>query len=94
MPDREARHPGFANPYWCCSPPRTSARMHQAEVRTLLRRLGRAADPPSRPGRESVAALDTVVAPDAPLKVFLTAEGAARAPRRQATEASWSTRAD
>jgi cytidylate kinase len=40
--------------------------------------------------------IGTVVAPDAPVKVFLTAEGAARASRR-AAEASWSassTRAD
>jgi len=40
--------------------------------------------------------IGTVVAPDAPVKVFLTADGAARASRR-ATEASWSaaaTRAD
>jgi cytidylate kinase len=33
--------------------------------------------------------IGTVVAPDAPVKVFLTADGAARASRR-ATEASWS----
>jgi CMP/dCMP kinase len=37
--------------------------------------------------------IGTVVAPDAPVKVFLTADGAARASRRTA-EASWSTRAD
>ena len=37
--------------------------------------------------------IGTVVAPDAQVKVFLTAEGAARASRR-AAEASWSTRAD
>ena len=37
--------------------------------------------------------IGTVVAPDAPVKVFLTADGAARAGRR-AVEASWSTRAD
>jgi cytidylate kinase len=40
--------------------------------------------------------IGTVVAPDAPVKVFLTADGAARASRR-AAEASWSatsTRAD
>ena len=37
--------------------------------------------------------IGTVVAPDAPVKVFLTADGAARANRRTA-EASWSTRAD
>ncbi len=37
--------------------------------------------------------IGTVVAPDAPVKVFLTADGAARAGRR-AAEASWSTRAD
>jgi len=37
--------------------------------------------------------IGTVVAPDAPVKVFLTADGAARAARRTA-EASWSTRAD
>ena len=37
--------------------------------------------------------IGTVVAPDAQVKVFLTADGAARASRR-AAEASWSTRAD
>ena len=37
--------------------------------------------------------IGTVVAPDAPVKVFLTAEGTARATRRTA-EASWSTQAD
>lgn len=37
--------------------------------------------------------IGTVVAPDAQVKVFLTADGAARASRR-ATEANWSTRAD
>ncbi len=37
--------------------------------------------------------IGTVVAPDAQVKVFLTAEGAARASRR-AAEASWSTRTD
>ena len=37
--------------------------------------------------------IGTVVAPDAPVKVFLTADGAARASRR-AAEASWSTRTD
>jgi cytidylate kinase len=37
--------------------------------------------------------IGTVVAPDAQVKVFLTAEGAARASRRTA-EAGWSTRAD
>jgi cytidylate kinase len=37
--------------------------------------------------------IGTVVAPDALVKVFLTADGAARAIRR-AAEASWSTRAD
>ena len=37
--------------------------------------------------------IGTVVAPDAPVKVFLTADGAARASRRTA-EASWSTQAD
>jgi CMP/dCMP kinase len=37
--------------------------------------------------------IGTVVAPEAQVKVFLTAEGAARASRR-AAEASWSTRAD
>jgi cytidylate kinase len=37
--------------------------------------------------------IGTVVAPDAPVKVFLTADGAARASRR-AAEASWSTQAD
>ena len=37
--------------------------------------------------------IGTVVAPDAQVKVFLTADGAARASRRTA-EASWSTRAD
>jgi len=37
--------------------------------------------------------IGTVVAPDAPVKVYLTADGAARADRR-AAEASWSTRAD
>jgi CMP/dCMP kinase len=37
--------------------------------------------------------IGTVVAPDAQVKVFLTAGGAARA-RRRAAEASWSTRAD
>jgi cytidylate kinase len=37
--------------------------------------------------------IGTVVAPDAQVKVFLTADGAARASRRSA-EASWSTRAD
>jgi cytidylate kinase len=37
--------------------------------------------------------IGTVVAPDAQVKVFLTAEGAARASRR-AAEASWSTRVD
>jgi len=37
--------------------------------------------------------IGTVVAPEAQVKVFLTAEGAARASRRTA-EASWSTRAD
>jgi len=37
--------------------------------------------------------IGTVVAPDAPVKVFLTAEQAARASRR-AAEANWSTRAD
>jgi cytidylate kinase len=37
--------------------------------------------------------IGTVVAPDAPVKVFLTADGAARANRRTA-EAGWSTRAD
>ncbi len=37
--------------------------------------------------------IGTVVAPDAPVKVFLTADSAARASRR-AAEASWSTRAD
>ncbi|MGO8895981.1 MAG: (d)CMP kinase [Streptosporangiaceae bacterium] len=37
--------------------------------------------------------IGTVVAPDAQVKVFLTADGAARASRR-AVEASWSTRAD
>ena len=37
--------------------------------------------------------IGTVVAPDAQVKVFLTADGAARANRRVA-EASWSTRAD
>jgi cytidylate kinase len=37
--------------------------------------------------------IGTVVAPGAPVKVFLTADGAARASRR-AAEASWSTRAE
>lgn len=37
--------------------------------------------------------IGTVVAPDAPVKVFLTADGSARAGRRTA-EASWSTQAD
>jgi len=37
--------------------------------------------------------IGTVVAPDAQVKVFLTADGAARASRR-AGEASWSTRAE
>jgi len=37
--------------------------------------------------------IGTVVAPDAQVKVFLTADGAARASRR-AAEASWSTRGD
>jgi CMP/dCMP kinase len=37
--------------------------------------------------------IGTVVAPDAQVKVFLTADGAARASRRSA-EASWSTQAD
>jgi len=37
--------------------------------------------------------IGTVVAPDAQVKVFLTADGAARASRRSA-EASWSTRAE
>ena len=37
--------------------------------------------------------IGTVVAPDAQVKVFLTADGTARASRR-AAEASWSTRAD
>jgi cytidylate kinase len=37
--------------------------------------------------------IGTVVAPDAQVKVFLTADGAARASRR-ATEASWSTQAE
>jgi cytidylate kinase len=37
--------------------------------------------------------IGTVVAPDAQVKVFLTADGAARADRR-AAEASWSTQAD
>ena len=37
--------------------------------------------------------IGTVVAPDAQVKVFLTADGAARASRR-AAEANWSTRAD
>ena len=37
--------------------------------------------------------IGTVVAPGAPVKVFLTADGASRASRRTA-EASWSTRAD
>jgi CMP/dCMP kinase len=37
--------------------------------------------------------IGTVVAPDAQVKVFLTADGAARAGRRSA-EASWSTQAD
>jgi cytidylate kinase len=37
--------------------------------------------------------IGTVVAPDAQVKVFLTADGAARASRRTA-EASWSTQAD
>jgi len=37
--------------------------------------------------------IGTVVAPGAQVKVFLTADGAARASRR-AAEASWSTRAD
>ena len=37
--------------------------------------------------------IGTVVAPDAPVKVYLTAEGAARASRRTA-EAGWSTQAD
>ena len=37
--------------------------------------------------------IGTVVAPDAPVKVFLTADGAARANRRTA-EAGWSTQAD
>ena len=37
--------------------------------------------------------IGTVVAPDAQVKVFLTADGAARASRR-AAEASWATRAD
>jgi cytidylate kinase len=37
--------------------------------------------------------IGTVVAPDAQVKVFLTADGAARAGRR-AAEASWSTQAD
>jgi cytidylate kinase len=37
--------------------------------------------------------IGTVVAADAPVKVFLTADGAARASRRTA-EASWSTQAD
>ena len=37
--------------------------------------------------------IGTVVAPDAQVKVFLTADGAARASRR-AAQASWSTRAD
>jgi cytidylate kinase len=37
--------------------------------------------------------IGTVVAPDAPVKVFLTADGGARASRR-AAEASWSTQAD
>jgi CMP/dCMP kinase len=37
--------------------------------------------------------IGTVVAPDAQVKVFLTADGAARASRR-AAEAGWSTRAD
>ncbi len=37
--------------------------------------------------------IGTVVAPDAQVKVFLTADGAARASRR-AAEASWSTQAD
>jgi CMP/dCMP kinase len=37
--------------------------------------------------------IGTVVAPDAQVKVFLTADGAARASRRGA-EASWSTRAE
>ena len=37
--------------------------------------------------------IGTVVAPDAPVKVYLTADGGARA-RRRAAEASWSTRTD
>jgi cytidylate kinase len=37
--------------------------------------------------------IGTVVAPGAEVKVFLTADGAARASRR-AAEADWSTRAD
>ena len=37
--------------------------------------------------------IGTVVAPDAPVKVFLTADSAARAQRRTA-EAAWSTQAD
>jgi cytidylate kinase len=37
--------------------------------------------------------IGTVVAPDAQVKVFLTADGAARASRR-AAEATWSTRAE
>ncbi len=49
------------------------------------------------PGTQGIVAegrdIGTVVAPDAPVKVFLTADGAARASRRTA-EASWSTRAD
>ena len=51
----------------------------------------------SDPGTPGIVAegrdIGTVVAPGADVKVFLTADGAARASRR-AAEASWSTRAD
>ncbi len=64
--------------------PRVRAHLIALQRDIIARALGIVAE-----GRD----IGTVVAPDAPVKVFLTADSAARASRR-AAEASWSTRAD
>jgi cytidylate kinase len=63
--------------------PRVRARLIAMQRDIIARTPGIVAE-----GRD----IGTVVAPDAPVKVFLTADGAARASRR-ATEASWSAAA-
>jgi CMP/dCMP kinase len=63
------------------------ARVPQVRARLIAQQRGIIANAPGivAEGRD----IGTVVAPEAPVKVFLTAEGAARAGRR-ATETSWS----